>query len=59
MLRSNYQILNEKLQKNEISPEVLQKLSNLTDYLCNKNYQGANAVQTVRIYTYIYKHKFF
>jgi hypothetical protein len=55
MLRSNYQILNEKLQKNEISPEVLQKLSNLTDYLCNKNYQGANAVQTVRIYTYIYR----
>lgn len=49
MLRSNYQILSEKLARNEISSDVLLKLSSLTESLCNKNFVLANQIQTVSL----------
>lgn len=50
MLRQSYSNLNDKLKGGEVSLEILQKLSLLTDHLCNRNYASASAIQTVSIF---------
>jgi hypothetical protein len=47
MLRSNFQILLEKMKNEELSPEIMEKLSLFTDALVNRNYPGASLIQTV------------
>ena len=51
MVSASYDILREQMNRNEISPEVMQKIAILVDALGNRNFPAASQVQGVR---YIY-----
>lgn len=42
-----YGILVKMVQRNEVAPEVMQKITVLVECLCVRNFAGANQVQTV------------
>jgi hypothetical protein len=52
-LRQSYQVLFDRLQANELSPEIIQKLKTLVDFLVQRNFAGATSIQTVNTF-YLY-----
>ena len=42
-----YSVLVKMVQRNEVAPEVMQKIAVLVECLCGRNFAGANQVQTV------------
>ena len=49
MVKVAYSHLSEKLSSNQISGEVLQKLAKYVEFMIQRNFSGANAIQTVSI----------
>ena len=54
MVKVAYSHLSEKLNTNQITGEVLQKLAKYVEFMTQRNFPGANAIQTVRKKYYYY-----
>ena len=50
MLRQAYAILFDDLKNNKLSPEILAKLDQLTNFLVNREFSRASAIQTVSLF---------